>query len=398
MFNRSEHITYYKHCLQGLPGDYIELDTQRIVLLYFCVLGLDVLGGLSDLTHEEKNNIIGFVTNNKLKIEFNGVCTQGFVGSPFLGPVSSYVSTDGDYVNNNTAVYIHHHLAMTYSALGIMAALEHPVPQTMVDDIMRNIPLCQTEDGSFSISPNASECDMRFVYCACVITSMIKGGELGFEYNSVFNVEAMCSYIKKCVTYEGGFSLYPGGEAVGGATYCAVASLVLTDTLTSTLSPLEIQQLTHWLMHRQVGGYNGRTNKPPDSCYSFWIGASLALLGQFSLTDVESTRALLVNACQFEINLNLDPRALDQNAPAEVIKYCTRCGFCKVPQCPPDVLHTFYSIVWLSISASNSKSDPTGDKVDSVSVSRDTESEIQKLRSVNPANGLCLGKRLIVQD
>lgn len=389
MFKRSEHVTYYKHCLQGLPADYIELDTQRIVLLYFCVLGLDVLGALSELTCLEKESIIGFVTNNKLKVEYNGVCTQGFVGSQFLGPVSNHL-TDCEYVVNNKAVYIHHHLAMTYSALAILAALEHPVPVTMTEDILRNIPLCQAEDGSFSISPNASECDMRFVYCACVITSMIKAGSSGFEWSSVFNIDSMCSYVKKCYTYEGGFSLYPGGEAVGGATYCAIASLVLTDTLASTLSPGEIKQLIHWLVHRQVHGYNGRTNKPPDSCYSFWIGASLSLLGQFSLTDVESTRSFLVNSCQFEINLNIDPRAIDVNAPSDSIKYCTRCGFCKVPQCPPDVLHTFYSLEWLSMSAAHGDSDRRNSDSGVIE-------EIQKLRPVDPVNGLCLGKRLIVQ-
>ena len=32
-------------------------------------------------------------------------------------------------------------------------------------------------------------------------------------------------------------------------------------------------------MQRQVGGFQGRVNKDPDTCYSFWVGASLKMLG-----------------------------------------------------------------------------------------------------------------------
>lgn len=33
------------------------------------------------------------------------------------------------------------------------------------------------------------------------------------------------------------------------------------------------------------GGFNGRPNKLADTCYSFWIGASLALLNGFTYVD-----------------------------------------------------------------------------------------------------------------
>jgi geranylgeranyl transferase type-1 subunit beta len=37
----------------------------------------------------------------------------------------------------------------------------------------------------------------------------------------------------------------------------------------------------HWLVYRQstepeeMGGFNGRVNKPADTCYSFWVGGVL---------------------------------------------------------------------------------------------------------------------------
>lgn len=40
----------------------------------------------------------------------------------------------------------------------------------------------------------------------------------------------------------------------------------------------------------QIDGFQGRPNKPVDTCYSFWIGASLKILNAFHLTDYEENR------------------------------------------------------------------------------------------------------------
>ena len=46
----------------------------------------------------------------------------------------------------------------------------------------------------------------------------------------------------------------------------------------NVLSEKEIETLKLWLVNRQTNGFNGRVNKPSDSCYSFWIGSSLRVL------------------------------------------------------------------------------------------------------------------------
>ena len=61
----------------------------------------------------------------------------------------------------------------------------------------------------------------------------------------------------------------------GGSTFCAVASLVLMDRLHSTLSDKQIAKLIRWCVMRQQSGFQGRPNKPADTCYSFWVGATL---------------------------------------------------------------------------------------------------------------------------
>ena len=78
-----------------------------------------------------------------------------------------------------------------------------------------------------------------------------------------------------------------------------------------------------------MNGYQGRTNKEPDSCYAFWVGASIALLDRFQDTDTSSTRRFLLNRCQFNSKVG---------------------GFSKLPGGYPDILHSFYSVCWLAMA------------------------------------------------
>jgi protein farnesyltransferase subunit beta len=89
-------------------------------------------------------------------------------------------------------------------------------------------------------------------------------------------VEGTAEYLLRCQTYEGGFGGEAGNEAHGGYNFCALASLlILQQTHRCDLVSLE-----HWLLWRQMkveGGFQGRTNKLVDSCYSFWQGSAFAM-------------------------------------------------------------------------------------------------------------------------
>ena len=37
----------------------------------------------------------------------------------------------------------------------------------------------------------------------------------------------------------------------------------------------QLEGLKRWCVNRQITGFQGRPNKPVDTCYSFWVGASL---------------------------------------------------------------------------------------------------------------------------
>jgi geranylgeranyl transferase type-1 subunit beta len=64
---------------------------------------------------------------------------------------------------------------------------------------------------------------------------------------------------------------------LAGSTYCVIAALsMLGANMKNRVDTV------HWLVTRQVSteddtyaGFNGRINKPADTCYSFWVGGAL---------------------------------------------------------------------------------------------------------------------------
>ena len=103
---------------------------------------------------------------------------------------------------------------------------------------------------------------------------------------------------RSCQTYEGGFGGEPWNEAHGGYAFCAVAALALLKSLhLCDMAALKVPGMStavafrclyvrawvgatqYWLAMRQMpveGGFQGRTNKLVDGCYSFWQGGTFA--------------------------------------------------------------------------------------------------------------------------
>jgi geranylgeranyl transferase type-1 subunit beta len=61
-------------------------------------------------------------------------------------------------------------------------------------------------------------------------------------------------------------------------------------------------ELVEWCLGRQVGGFQGRINKDPDTCYSFWVGASLKMLGAFEFVDTADVQKFL-SSCEVSVPL-----------------------------------------------------------------------------------------------
>ena len=85
------------------------------------------------------------------------------------------------------------------------------------------------------------------------------------------------------MNFDGGFGSRPGSESHAGQIYCCVAFL----SITGHLHKIDADLLGWWLAERQLpsGGLNGRPEKLPDGCYSWWVLSSLAILGRLHWID-----------------------------------------------------------------------------------------------------------------
>ncbi|EPY27171.1 protein farnesyltransferase subunit beta [Angomonas deanei] len=148
------------------------------------------------------------------------------------------------------------------------------------------------------------EVDVRASYCVAIIASLLRLDDPdSFLYENtntpvVYNlndeeVQALIhtklldadtlSFIVRCQTHEGGFACHSyqyASEAHGAYTHCALAAYLLHPRELLQEQRIDLHRLRRWLAARQCvfeGGFNGRTNKLVDSCYSYWIGGSHAL-------------------------------------------------------------------------------------------------------------------------
>lgn len=124
--------------------------------------------------------------------------------------------------------------------------------------------------------------------------------------------------------YDNGVSQYYEMESHGGTTFCAIAALNLSGQLNEISDSMK-EKLIRWLVLRQEEGFNGRPNKPTDSCYSFWIGATLKILNAFQFTNFRENRNYLLSA---------------QDGVTG--------GFSKWPDSSVDPFHTYFALCGLS--------------------------------------------------
>eukprot|EP00559_Dactyliosolen_fragilissimus_P003895 CAMPEP_0184854954 /NCGR_PEP_ID=MMETSP0580-20130426/316_1 /TAXON_ID=1118495 /ORGANISM="Dactyliosolen fragilissimus" /LENGTH=273 /DNA_ID=CAMNT_0027349339 /DNA_START=504 /DNA_END=1325 /DNA_ORIENTATION=+ len=239
---------------------------------------------------------------------------------------------------------------MTYTAICTLIALGDDLGQLDKKSVIHSLKVLQQQDGSFQCAPVGSENDMRFLYCACAISYVLN------DWRGV-NISKAIEYIRSCHTYDGAFSLLPGQEGHGGSTFCAVAALFLMGKIDEVLGSRR-KELIHWCVMRQMQGMQGRPNKQEDTCYSFWIGGTLRLLESDHLLDQKALNAFVMD-CQID---------------------CVG-GFSKLRNgLSPDLLHSFYSLAWLSLSTTSTSKErsinPDGSNMNSFDDTTNAKNEI----------------------
>jgi len=323
VFAYDHHVRYFSYLLNGcIPSAYQALDTSRVTLLYFCLSALDVLGALDHFVEKDANAVSRIVDwiyamqlqpNQHTRFEKCGFRGSSYVGVPFDPHYeSSKQSCIAEFQFDES------HIAMTYTAITSLVILGDDLSRLNKEAIIRAVKCLQRSDGCFNSTFSGCEVgDLRFVFCACVISWILD------DWSGV-DVDAAVRYIVSCQSYDGGIALAPGAEGHGGSTYCAVASLVLMNRLHDLP---DLSGLLKWCICCQGSGYRGRPNKPEDTCYSFWIGATLMLIGGGEFTAPLQNRAFNLK-CQHSLI----------------------GGFGKYAGEMPDLLHSHYGICGLSIA------------------------------------------------
>ncbi|KAG0242498.1 terpenoid cyclases/protein prenyltransferase alpha-alpha toroid [Mortierella sp. GBAus27b] len=251
---KQRHMIYLLRAVESLSGGWTALDASKPWLCYWIIHSLDLLG--YKIPEQLAQRVISTLSHMQCE-------TGGFGGGP------------GQEA----------HLAPTYAAVNTLAIIG---TKEAYDTINREALLAfllrvKEKDGSFRTMVDG-EIDVRGGYCALAVATLtnIVTPEL---------VEGAAEFIKRCQTYEGGLGGYPGVEAHGGYAFCGLAALELL----GRTDVLDLDTFVKWSTRRQMsleGGFQGRTNKLVDGCYSFWMGGIFPIIGKM-LENLEQDKDVL---------------------------------------------------------------------------------------------------------
>eukprot|EP00798_Chlamydomonas_sp_ICE-L_P013781 gene13781-19689_t len=246
---RNNHVKYLHSGLGELPGGFTTLDASRPWICYWLLHSLALLNAPMPDKGPTADEVVDFLA-----------CCQdkrgGYGGGPLQMP----------------------HLAPTYAAVCALVTIgsEHAlssINREALLDFLQRMCIPEENGGGFSIH-EGGEGDLRACYIAMAIAHM-----LSLDKDDLVKRSSMVQYVKRCQTFEGGLGGEPHNEAHGGYTFCGLAAMYLAGQATE----LDLPRLIHWACQRQgsfEGGFNGRTNKLVDGCYSFWQGGLFNLLQQ----------------------------------------------------------------------------------------------------------------------
>lgn len=298
-FLREKHIQYVKDLDSKYTKETLEYwlsEHLRMNGLYWGVTALSTMGVLEETL--PKDEVCAFVDS----------CWDSEYGG-----FGAYPGHDAHLLSTLSAIQI-------YSIYGEIDALKASKGPQLVK-FLRGLQILPT--GSFQ-GDRFGEVDTRFVYAALSGLSIL--GQLTQEV-----VNPAVSFILKCQNFDGGFGMVPGGESHAAQVFTCLGALAIADALPQ-LSKDRKDQLCSWLSERQVlplGGLNGRPEKLPDVCYSWWVVSLLAILGKLHWIDAIKLKQFILQ-CQ------------DIDAG----------GFSDRPDNQTDVYHTCFGITGLSLLSS----------------------------------------------
>ncbi|OJJ70761.1 hypothetical protein ASPBRDRAFT_197440 [Aspergillus brasiliensis CBS 101740] len=381
-FTKERHIKYFLRCLKTfLPSLYTSNDSNRMLLAFFTVAGLDLLGVLqSKTTPEERQGYIDWIYH--CQVPTGGF--RAFTGTDFGAENRTPENEAWDPAN----------VPSTFFALELLIILGDDLSRVKRKECLKWLPRMQRDNGSFGevLGPGGKiegGGDLRFC-CFAAGTRYILRGNCGEDVDGIkdIDVDKLAAFVQACQAYDGGMGEAPFCEAHSGHTYCAMGALTFLSRMAKDQKPppvltpgaSEFESLVRWLVARQTAelgdteedsddddnspetnevlrpvpdtaeevsldesldklsvisppteqdlrcaGFNGRCNKFADTCYSFWNLATLDMMDRLDLVDTSRNRQYLLGKTQHIIG-----------------------GFGKGVGEPPDLLHSYFGMVALA--------------------------------------------------
>lgn len=277
---RERHSAMLKMVLGDYPGKFAMMDASRPWILYWGLQSMTALG--LDISAYQKRVAHTFSLAQHPEGGYGG----GYGQLP--------------------------HLACTYAAVLSLAMAGGTESYNSINRkaLWHFLGRMKQADGGFTMAEGGEE-DIRGAFCAMVILSLLN---LPLElpqdaptrqHGFTSFTDGLGEWVSKCQSWDGGISAAPGNEAHGAYAFCGLGCLAILGPPKETLPKyLNVTLLVHWLSSRQAspeGGYNGRTNKLVDGCYSHWIGSTFAIIEAATTTGLWNRTALgryILAACQ----------------------------------------------------------------------------------------------------
>ncbi|OTB06220.1 hypothetical protein M426DRAFT_318970 [Hypoxylon sp. CI-4A] len=390
----ARHIRYWQRCFRSvLPHHYVSNDSIRLTLGFFIVAGLDLLSSSSSYSEPPTNPLRSSLITKEDRTRLRDWVLSlqhpqgGFCGSPHHVLPDEYRSQwDSKTKTESARDPANANLAATYFALLLLGILAEDDGTTAFEGvnrikILRWLRSLQRDDGSFGEIIDEDGYvgggrDMRYCYLAATIRWVLAGEET----NEDFNIDTFVAHIRRGQTFDGGLGESSTHESHAGYAYCAVAALSLLDLANPNAATEpnrylhagipSIPSLIHFLACRQfdyleptsdeedeeidnhplpdlstlslsetgqIAGFNGRLNKVADTCYTWWVSGTLAMLGQGGIIDRAPARKFILEKTQHLIG-----------------------GFAKHPGGPPDVYHAYLGLAALATMAGEDKEEGLG--------------------------------------
>jgi protein farnesyltransferase subunit beta len=328
-FDNIGHFNFAKRSINELPSSYVAISAGMPWFAYWVINILDILSkNAPQLSRENKLKFIPYL--QELQHPEGGFCGYGS-GIPHV--VSNYAAVMAILALGLEEGYkiIDRQKMRTF-----LQSLKYNKKENFIYDDRGNFLIEKGKHltdyrvhwpGSYQMHLNG-ESDLRATYCALTVAYILNIIDDELTKGVVENIQ-------HCQTFEGGLGPEPFCEAHGGYSYCGIATLVLLNKLEA----IDTGRFIRWLVNKQMkveGGFQGRTNKLVDSCYSFWQASVFNILAMADekysydkelLYDQLALQAYILIACQYSSG-----------------------GLVDKPGKRPDLFHTNYATAGLSLS------------------------------------------------